>query len=161
LKTLHARGDAEAVARFRREAEAVARLRHPNIVSVHEAGEHDGRHYIAMDYVPGTTLDRRLSPEDGERIAPARALEGLRDAARAVHHAHGEGVVHRDLKPQTILLDATDRPYVLDFGIAAIAGESTKLTRTGARMGTPAYMSPEQASGAAVSAASDVYSLGA
>ncbi|MBI3723858.1 tetratricopeptide repeat protein [bacterium] len=148
-----------AVARFRREAEAVARLRHPNIVSVHEAGELDGRHYIAMDFVAGRSLAQKLAPPS--KLPLNRALESLRDVARAVHYAHEQGVVHRDLKPANVLLDASDRPFVLDFGLASIQGSRTKLTKTGAAMGTPAYMPPEQADGAKTDERSDVYSLGA
>ncbi|MBI3722549.1 tetratricopeptide repeat protein [bacterium] len=152
--------DAAAVARFRREAEAAARLRHPNIVSVHEAGEVEGRQFIAMDFVSGRSLDARLRPGEG-KIAFHRALEVVRDVARAVHYAHSQGVVHRDLKPQNVIVDASDRPFVLDFGLAAIRGAGTRLTKTGASMGTPAYMPPEQASGESVDERADVYSLGA
>ncbi|MBI3725967.1 protein kinase [bacterium] len=156
--------DDEAVLRFRREAEAVARLRHPNIVAVHEAGELLGKHYIAMDFVEGSSLDERLrAGKGGARLPLVRAIEVLRDVARAVHYAHSQGVVHRDLKPQNVLLGPGDHAYVLDFGLASIRGTGTKLTQTGARMGTPAYMPPEQASGegGAVDARSDVYGLGA
>ncbi|MBI3726161.1 protein kinase, partial [bacterium] len=168
LKTILPGGtvDAEAIKRFQREAEAVARLRHPNIVGIHEAGEISGRHYIAMDFVSGRTLERRLeSKKAGERLPLTRALEALRDVARAVHYAHGQGVIHRDLKPQNILLDASDRPFVLDFGLARVRelGEKNRLTRTGAALGTPAYMPPEQTEGgsAEMDERSDVYSLGA
>ncbi|MBI3723112.1 tetratricopeptide repeat protein [bacterium] len=152
--------DEAAVARFKREAEAAARLRHPGIVSVHEAGEFEGRHYMAMDYVPGRSLEARLRP-GAERIAFHRALEVVRDVARAAHYAHSQGVVHRDLKPQNIIIDASERPFVLDFGLAAIKGAGTRLTKTGASMGTPAYMPPEQANGEAADERADVYSLGA
>ncbi|MBI3725743.1 protein kinase, partial [bacterium] len=152
----------DAVKRFRREAEAVARLRHPNIVSVHEAGEVSGTHYISMDFIVGSTLDRRLEPKEGrEKISLTRAVEVVRDVARAVHHAHEQGVVHRDLKPANVLVDARDNPFVLDFGLASLRGAGARLTRTGVRMGTPAYMSPEQADGLGADERSDVYSLGA
>ncbi|MBI3726205.1 serine/threonine protein kinase, partial [bacterium] len=138
----------ESVERFRREAEAAARLRHPGIVSVHEAGELSGKHYMAMDFVAGETLERRLAPKDGrEKIALTKALEVVRDVARAVEHAHSQGVVHRDLKPANIIIDESGRALVLDFGLASVRGSGTKVTRTGVAMGTPAYMSPEQANG--------------
>ncbi|MBI3725101.1 protein kinase [bacterium] len=154
----------EMVARFRREAEAVAKLRHPNIVSVHDAGVLEGSHYISMDFIEGATLERRLavSKEGGpRRLSLAKAIEVVRDVARAVHHAHEKGVLHRDLKPANVLLDASDRPFVLDFGLASVRGSQTRLTKTGAAMGTPAYMPPEQASGEKTDERSDVYSLGA
>jgi serine/threonine protein kinase len=134
---------AEAVQRFYREAEAVARLKHPCIVAVHDVGQLDGKHYIAMDFVEGATLERRLAPKDGgKKLALTKALEVLRDVARAVHYAHGQGVVHRDLKPQNIMLDAQDRPYVLDFGLASLRDAKARVTRSGAAIGTPAYMPP-------------------
>ena len=153
---------ADAIQRFRREAEALGRVQHESIVAIHETGETAGRLYLVMDFVPGETLERRLGP--GERqLPPRKALEILRDVARAVHHAHGKGVVHRDLKPQNVLVDASDRPHVLDFGLARLADAKTRLTRTNAVVGTPAYMPPEQAETSAVpvDARSDVYSLGA
>ncbi|MBI3723823.1 tetratricopeptide repeat protein [bacterium] len=160
----------DAIARFRREAEATARLRHPCIVAIHEAGElprppGEPVHYIAMDLVSGATLERRLSPGKGEaKLALVRALEVLRDVARAVHYAHGQGVIHRDLKPQNVIIDESDRPHVLDFGLARVRelGDLGKLTKTGAALGTPAYMPPEQAGGTGeADERSDVYSLGA
>ncbi|MBI3722673.1 protein kinase, partial [bacterium] len=106
-------------------------------------------------------LSRRALHRHGARLGLERALEAVRDAARAVHHAHGQGVVHRDLKPGNILIDRSDRAHVVDFGLANIRGSGTKLTRTGMAMGTPAYMPPEQASGERADERSDVYSLGA
>src|SRR5262249_48351200 len=150
----------------RREAEAVARLRHPNIVAIHDTGEHEGRAWLAMDLVEGRSLDKRLAPKaaDAERIPQNEALEALRDVARAVHYAHGQGVIHRDLKPQNIMIDAQGRATVLDFGLARVrSSDGSQLTKTGAALGTPAYMPPEQASSelGAVTERSDVYSLGA
>ncbi|MBI3724044.1 serine/threonine protein kinase [bacterium] len=160
--------DEAAIARFRREAEAAARLRHPAIVAVHEAGEiplgppsSPSVHYIAMDCVRGRSLDARLQPGKA-KLAAHRAIEMVRDVARAVQYAHEQGVIHRDLKPQNIIVDdESERPFVLDFGLAAIRGARTRLTKTGASMGTPAYMPPEQASGEPVDVRADVYSLGA
>ncbi|MBI3725469.1 protein kinase [bacterium] len=155
--------DATGIERFQREAEVVARLRHPGIVSVHEVGEVQGRNYIAMDFIDGASLDRRLAGRGGKRLGFTRALEVLRDVARAVHYAHEQGVIHRDLKPANIMLDERDRPYVMDFGLARIRESRSGLTRTGAAIGTPAYMPPEQAEAKEVEAdeRADVYSLGA
>ena len=162
LKTISDDGAADParLQRFRREAEAVARLRHPSIVSVFEAGEVQGKHYIAMELVEGLTLERRLAGKD--RLALNRALEALRDVARAVQYAHEQGVIHRDLKPENILIDAASRPHVLDFGIAQLRGAATKITRTGTKVGTLAYMAPEQAGGnESNDERCDVYALGA
>ncbi|MBI3725215.1 serine/threonine protein kinase [bacterium] len=175
LKTILAADevDEETLRRFHREAEAVARLRHQNIVSVFEAGEIAGQHYLAMELVRGRTLEDRLRPQNDVRATtavwnrgPARiplnkALEALRDVARAVHYAHEQGVVHRDLKPLNIMIDESGQARVLDFGVAHVSGAGTKLTKTGGRIGTLVYMAPEQAGGAHVDARSDVYALGA
>ncbi|MBI3271374.1 MAG: tetratricopeptide repeat protein [Planctomycetes bacterium] len=149
----------QAVERFLVEARAAGRLRHPNIVQVHEAGSFRGRHFLAMDFIEGRTL------EAARRELPTRRMvEVLREAALALHAAHCAGVVHRDVKPGNILLDASGRPYVSDFGLAKeVAGaEGRGLTVSGAIMGTPQYMSPEQAAGKGreISGRSDVWSLG-
>jgi tRNA A-37 threonylcarbamoyl transferase component Bud32 len=148
------------VQRFRTEAQAAAQLQHPNIVAIHEIGEYEGRHYFSMDFVEGTNLTQTAG---GRPVAPRSAAEWLKAIAEAVQFAHQRGVLHRDLKPQNIMLDAAGRPRVTDFGLAKnLAGDST-LTRTGAVMGSPSYMSPEQARGRndLVGPVSDVYSLGA
>ena len=145
--------------RFRVEAEAAARLQHPNIVSVHRVGELNGRHYYSMDYVAGQTLTQRLAngPLPG-RVA-ARYLIAI---ARGIQHAHEHGILHRDLKPANILLDADDQPRVTDFGLAKQFNVDCGNTRTGAVLGTPSYMSPEQAAGRRdVGPACDIYGLGA
>ncbi|MBI3725661.1 SUMF1/EgtB/PvdO family nonheme iron enzyme [bacterium] len=144
--------------RFYREAQAAARLRHANIVSVFDVGEIDKKHYLAMDFIDGTTFDRALR---GRTLTRRKIVEVLRDVALAVHHAHGQGVIHRDLKPANILLDKAGTPYVMDFGIAGLRDSTTKLTKTGTAMGTVAYMPPEQAQGEVVSERADVYALGA
>ncbi len=156
LKVLHARfaQDREFVERFRREAEAAAGLQHPNVVAVFDRGEVDGTYYIAMQYLEGRSLkqliDAGLTPEQGAGMI-RQVLEGAR-------FAHRHGVVHRDLKPQNVIVDADGKATVTDFGIAR-AGVS-EITQAGEVMGTPHYLSPEQAQGFEVTAVSDLYSIG-
>ncbi len=155
----------EDVRRFRAEAEAVARLDHPNIVPIYEVGEHDGVPFYCMKLFRGGSLAdwlaRQRTPPDDDGVAAAARL--LATMARAVHYAHQHGVLHRDLKPANILLDETGAPHVADFGLAKVLGRESTLTLSDAILGTPAYMSPEQAGGSAkdVSTATDIYSLGA
>ena len=157
LKVLHRRfaQDREFVERFRREAEAAAGLQHPNIVAVFDRGEFEGTYYIAMQYLEGPTLkqliDAGLTPEQAVGADPP----GARGRPR---FAHRHGVVHRDLKPQNVIVDAEGKAIVTDFGIAR-AGVS-EITQTGSVMGTPHYLSPEQAQGFDVTAVSDLYSIG-
>ncbi len=145
------------VERFRREAAIAASLRHPSIVGVHDVGVDGDLHYIAMDLVDGSTMAEWLTTE------PARdeRLRVLEEAARAVGHAHSEGVLHRDLKPQNILVRDDGMPIVVDFGLARAASNAT-LTRIGAVLGTPQYMAPEQLRGEVMdlTPAADVYALG-
>src|SRR6185503_13478430 len=145
--------------RFEAEAQAAAKLDHPGIVPVYEVGEIDGRPYFSMKHVRGTTLAQRLA--DGP-LPPREAARILAAVARAIHFAHMRGVLHRDLKPSNILLDEQGEPHVTDFGLAKQTSEAATLTKTGAVLGTPAYMAPEQASGnrGQIGQASDVYSLG-
>jgi serine/threonine-protein kinase len=145
--------------RFEAEAQAAARLDHPGIVPVYEVGEIDGRPYFSMKHVCGTTLAQRLA--DGP-LPPREAATLLAKVARAIHFAHMRGVLHRDLKPSNILLDELGEPHVTDFGLAKQISGADTLTKTGAVLGTPAYMAPEQASGqrGVVGPRSDVYSLG-
>ena len=147
------------LARFRAEAQAVARLDHPSIVPLYEAGEHEGRPYFTMKFVEGTTLARRLAAGP---LPPREAAALLAPICRAVHFAHQQGVLHRDLKPSNILIDAAGRGHVTDFGLAKLVGADADLTYSGALVGTPCHMAPEQAAGARgqVGPASDVYSLG-
>ncbi len=155
------------VARFRVEAESAARISHPNIVPVFEVGERDGQPYFSMQLVEGTTLSQKLA--DGP-LSPREAASLLALVCRAVAEAHQNGVLHRDLKPSNILIDATGRPFVTDFGLAkrmTPTGDSeldrhASLTDTGAAIGTPSYMAPEQAAGqrGEIGPATDVYSLG-
>ena len=150
--------DRSFVERFRREAQAAANLSHPNIVSVYDYGEEDGSSFIVMEYVNGQTLTQvirkngRLSAEDAAAIGA--------DVAAALAFAHRNGVVHRDVKPGNVLIDANGHVKVTDFGIARAGNAQENLTQTGAVMGTATYFSPEQAEGSAVDARSDVYSLG-
>jgi WD40 repeat protein/tRNA A-37 threonylcarbamoyl transferase component Bud32 len=152
--------------RFRTEADAAARLDHPNIVPVYEVGEQDGVPYIAARYVEGGPLSRHL---ERFRDNPRTAAELLAALARAVHHAHQRGVLHRDLKPGNILLEwrkkdaAAPVPHVTDFGLARLLDQDSALTRTSDLVGTPSYMAPEQAAGgsATLTTATDVYGLGA
>ena len=146
--------------RFLREARLSANLpKHPHIVSVYEAGETDGKRFLAMELVQGRPLDEWRK---SARVAPADQVHLLRDVALAVEHAHGHGLVHRDLKPMNILVDAEGHPHVTDFGLAqqlGKEGDSTKVA-PGFVLGTPAYMSPEHARGAPTDARSDLFSLG-
>jgi eukaryotic-like serine/threonine-protein kinase len=148
------------VKRFHLEAEAAANLQHPNIVAIHEVGQHDGRHYFSMDYVAGENLAQFIKDHP---LPPVQAAELLRSIAEAVHYAHQRGTLHRDLKPQNILIDAGGQPHVTDFGLAKRAAANDGLTQSGMVMGSPSYMPPEQAVGKQemIGPASDVYSLGA
>jgi eukaryotic-like serine/threonine-protein kinase len=173
------------VARFRREAESAANLDHPNIIPIYEVGEHDGRHYFSMRLIEGTSLAERMRNEDhsqtpltrpsgtlsprpmrgegwGEGSSLKAAVHLITKVARAVHYAHQHGILHRDLKPANILLDASGEPFVTDFGLARSVEGDSALTLSGAVMGTPAYMAPEQATASkTITTSADIYSLGA
>ncbi len=148
------------IRRFRAEAEAAAQLQHPNIVAIHEIGEHAGRQYFSMDFIAGKNLAQFAA---GKPVAARPVVDWLKTIAAAVHYAHERGVLHRDLKPQNIMLDAERRPCVTDFGLAKNLAGDGSLTASGVVMGSPNYMSPEQARGLndQVGRASDVYALGA
>jgi serine/threonine protein kinase len=146
----------EFLARFHREAKAAARLSHPNIIVIHDIGEAGGVHYIAMEYVDGGSLRERLT---GGRLSLSEAERVLSQVASALDYAHSHGLVHRDIKPANILFTASGEAKVTDFGIAQ-ASDGTRLTRTGALMGTPEYMAPEQAEGRPVDHRTDLYALG-
>jgi serine/threonine-protein kinase len=147
--------------RFRAEAEAVASLDHPHIVAIYDVGEHEGQQYFAMKWIEGRSLSRAIAerfaaghggqPEPGSKsvardaqFATARMMIQI---CRAVQHAHERGIIHRDLKPANVLLDLEGEPHVTDFGLAKRLESSIEITATGAVMGTPNYMSPEQAGG--------------
>jgi eukaryotic-like serine/threonine-protein kinase len=144
--------------RFVREARLAARLSHPNVVQVYDAGEDAGRPFIVMEYVPGETLERVLARR--RKLPPQEAGPLAAQAAHGLQHAHDAGLVHRDVKPHNLLLRADGVLKVADFGIAR-AAESTRLTLAGTVLGTAAYLAPEQALGDEVTAAVDVYALGA
>ncbi len=146
----------EEHARFRSEAQMAAKLAHPNIAAIYEVGEHEGRPFIAMQFVEGRTLD-------GWPASDRRGLAKLmRDAARALALAHDQGVVHRDIKPENLMVDASGRVVVTDFGLARpIEGGASAVSMPGTALGTPSYMSPEQSRGAPVDGRADIYGLGA
>jgi len=152
--------DSTRIQRFEREARLAARLRHPNIVSIHAVGEKFGLRYFTMDFIEGESLARYVTRMQASgRLTPEIARTLLTGIVDAVRFAHGEGVIHRDLKPNNIMIDRDTKPIVLDFGLAT-AKESSNLTVEGAVLGTPRYMSPEQVKGEASSPAGDVYALG-
>jgi hypothetical protein len=148
------------LARFQREVEAVAALRHPNIVQIHDVGDQAGRHYFTMEYVEGGSLAQKLA---GKPQPATESAEMIATLACAVQFAHQSGFIHRDLKPANILLTADDIPKITDFGLARSIDAGPEFTLSGARVGTPSYMAPEQALGKAhaIGPAVDVYALGA
>jgi eukaryotic-like serine/threonine-protein kinase len=143
--------------RFLREARLAARLSHPNVVQVFDAGEEGGRPFIVMEYVEGESLADALERE--RRLDPAHVVDLALQVCGGLEHAHAAGLVHRDIKPGNLLVRADGVVKVADFGIAR-AAETTKLTQIGSVLGTAAYLSPEQAAGEEVTAATDIYSLG-
>jgi len=155
-----AQASAEDLARFRREAEAVARLQHPHIVQIHEVGEQDGRPFFSLEFVDGGSLAQKLAGTPWPAREAAQLLETI---ARAMHAAHQGGIIHRDLKPANVLLTADGQPKITDFGLAKQLDTDVGQTRSGAIMGTPSYMAPEQALGQGkdIGPAADIYALGA
>jgi serine/threonine protein kinase len=164
LQRLLAGGDAsgDQLTRFQIEARAVARLQHPNIVQIYDIGQHEGLPYVALEFVGGGSLAELLHKE---MLAPRAAAEIVARLARAVQHAHEQGVLHRDLKPSNVLLSPNGQPMIADFGLAKLQerpDEDKALTHSGMILGTPSYMAPEQAAGniKAIGPAADIYSLG-
>ena len=148
------------VQRFHAEAAAVAKLRHPNIVAIHEVGIHEGQHYFSMDLVQGRNLASLVREHP---LLPATAARYVQAIAEAIHHAHQHGVLHRDLKPSNVLIDETDQPRITDFGLAKVFNTGSDITLSGQVLGSPNFMPPEQAAGRNedVGPQSDLYSLGA
>jgi serine/threonine protein kinase len=150
---------ADALARFRTEAKAIARLRHPNIVQIYEISDSGGQAYFSLEFCPGGSLSRRLRDRP---LTPRDAASIVERLARAMQVAHDAGILHRDLKPANVLLADDGTPKITDFGLAKKLDDGPGKTRTGAVMGTPSYMSPEQAEGKKdLTPLVDVYSLGA
>jgi tetratricopeptide (TPR) repeat protein len=155
--------------RFYREAQMAASLSHPNIASIYEVGAHEGKHYISMEFVDGDSLARLMAPAVHKQgtarvkaLAPRRAIEILRETALAADYAHSKKIIHRDLKPHNIMVQRADgRVYVMDFGLAKPIRAQDSITMSDAIVGTPQYMSPEQARGDAIDRRADVYALGA
>ncbi len=150
--------DADSLARVRREGQAMARLTHPNIVTVHDIGEEDGRPYLVCEYVPGGDLRHELDRANGS-LPLKRALAIAADVCCALAFAHSQGIIHRDVKPGNVHLAGDGSAKLGDFGLA-LAADQSRLTMAGSAMGTAPYMAPEQARGQPVDARSDLYSLG-
>jgi len=158
IKVLHRRfaSDPDFVNRFRQEAQAAAGLQHPNVVSVFDRGDWDGTSYIAMEYLPGRTLKDLIREE--APLDPARAVAIATQICQAAGFAHRGGIVHRDVKPQNVMVDSNDHATVTDFGIARAGAGG--ITEAGSIMGTAHYISPEQAQGHEAGAQADIYSIG-
>lgn len=150
---------AEDLKRFENEAAAAAHLQHSGIVALYEVGAHDNQPYFSMEFISGSSLAQRLLVGP---VPSRRAAKYMEAVAHAVHYAHTRGIIHRDLKPANVLLDDNDQPKITDFGLAKLTASDSGQTRTGAVLGTPSYMSPEQANGRKdIGPATDIYSLGA
>ncbi len=149
----------ELINRFKVEAQVSAQLKHPNIVTIYDVGESSGMSYLAMEFIDGVGLDRVIA--SAGRLPIERAASLAAQVADALDFAHRSNVVHRDIKPANIMIEAGDRVKVTDFGIAKVTDSGEHLTMTGSLLGTPSYMSPEQARGAALDGRSDLFAVGA
>ncbi|BBM84786.1 serine/threonine-protein kinase [Candidatus Uabimicrobium amorphum] len=147
----------ESRQRFVMEAQATAKLNHPNIVGVHDIGEEDGRNFFTMDYIEGLALHRFINAQHSLQDIVRLMI----DTCKGIHYAHEQGIIHRDLKPSNVMVDVSGNVRVMDFGLAKVMHSDAHLSRSGQQMGTPAYMSPEQANGYTVDIRTDVYALGA
>ena len=150
--------DKSGIRRFQAEAAAAAKLRHPNIIAIHEIGEQSGQHYFSMEYVEGQNLADFMRQQP---ISIRQAAHLVKKIADAIHYAHQQGIIHRDLKPSNILIDPLLEPRITDFGLARDLQADSDLTLTGQVLGSPNYISPEQARGQSAGPSSDLYSLGA
>lgn len=148
--------DPEFHQRFQREANIIGQLSHPNIIPIYDIGRHEGLNYISMEFLPGGSLDEKIR----QGINPDQAISITGAMATALEHAHGKGYVHRDIKPENIIFRADDSPVLTDFGIARTIKSKSNMTQVGTVVGTPYYMSPEQAMGKPSDGRSDLYSLG-
>ncbi|MEX0673475.1 MAG: protein kinase, partial [Gaiellaceae bacterium] len=160
IKILHSSylEDGDAVERFRREARSVAQLSHPNVVTIIDRGEEDGHQFIVFEYVPGKTLKDYLARRGP--LPPGEALSLAIEVGKGLAYAHRQGIVHRDVKPQNVILNGDGLPKVTDFGIARSVDVEKGVTQTGTVLGTSDYIAPEQASGGPAVPESDVYGLG-
>jgi serine/threonine-protein kinase len=154
----HLAGNAEYISRFRREAITAGKLEHPNIVSVYDIGHEEGRYFIVMEYVEGQSLQRILDVVGA--LSPKEAARLLAGVLRGLHYAHGAGIIHRDVKPGNVIVTKDNEPKILDFGLAVAVDPRDRLTGTGSVLGTPLYISPEQARGKPAETRSDIYSAG-
>ena len=149
--------DTDLRGRFLREAQSAGSLQHPNVVTIYDFGEVDGHPFIAMEFVEGADLDEIL--RNRGQLSLVEKIDILIDVLNGLAYAHKRGIVHRDVKPANIRIDEEGRARIMDFGIAHLS--SSNMTRTGMTVGTPAYMSPEQITGGAIAAASDIFAVGA
>lgn len=154
----HLTRDPQFVKRFQREAQAAARISHPHIVPIYYVGEDAGRHYFAMEYLTGGSLESELHRSG--RVEPLRAAKWVLETARGLAAAHAEGLIHRDIKPANLMLDREGHVKIGDFGLAKATTQATRLTGTGYFLGSPGYLSPEQCRGEELDGRSDIYSLG-
>jgi serine/threonine-protein kinase len=160
LKTILSSNDKATVKRFRREMEVMAKLSHPHIVQIYDTGDSEGTLYFTMELIEGQSLIHFM---DKQKMAVRRAVDIMHKVAHAISYAHSQGILHRDIKPDNIMLNSQGEPKVMDFGLALDANNDMQLSRVGVAMGTPEYMSPEQAQAKRkeVDERSDVYAIGA